>query len=174
MSNKSPEQNTPLARFAESPAPWILAFTIAAAVGGLAISTKHRARQERLERMSQTREGIWYDKSDGPAPAGTAPTVATSDQAKANPVTDERPSNDREPVKPSAEETSANASAREHLPSDDLELNVEGKTPPRHNMPPLALFIAISLAALAAGLGLLSYLRSVSRERAPRRRGKDP
>lgn len=174
MSNKSPEQNSPLARFAESPAPWILAFTIAAAVGGLAIATKHRARQERLERMAQTREGIWYEKSDDAAPTGAAPAVALADPAIAHPTAAEQSSNDREPAAPNVEESHGQTSAREHLPSDDLELNVEGKTPPRHNMPPLALFIAISLAALAAGLGLLSYLRSVSRERAPRRPRNDP
>jgi hypothetical protein len=167
MSNAPPKQNSPFRRLAESPVPWIVAFGFAAVVGGAAIASKHRARQERLERMSQTREGIWYDKSDGP-PSKPVNLPDAAKLAAATVVAEQSPRG-TEDVVITNEGAAALPSAPEHLPSDDIELNVDGANPPRHNMPPLALFIAISLAALAAGLGLLSYLRSVSRERAPRR-----
>jgi hypothetical protein len=161
MSNTPPEQNTPLRRFADSPAPWILAFGVAALVGLFAVAPKHRARQERLERMSQTREGIWYDKADAAEPASSA--------GQAESATAEQPPRDAENAGPSTEGAATAPSSREHLPSDDIELSVDGRAPPQHEMPPVGIFVAISLAALAAGLGLLSYLRSVSRERTPRR-----
>jgi len=169
MSNTPPKQDSPLGRFADSPAPWILAFGVAALVGLFAVAPKHRARQERLERMSQTREGIWYDKPDAAEPTESAPATAA-----AEPATAEQPPHNAENAGSTAVGAATESSSREQLPSDDLELSGEGKSPPKHEAPPVALFVAISLAALAAGLGLLSYLRSVSRERAPRRPRNDP
>lgn len=106
--------------------------------------------------MSQTRDGIWYDKPD---------EIAQAEPAHIDNAPAEQAPGD-------AKDTAAPPPAREHLPSDDIELTTDGRTPKRE-MPPVGIFVAISLAALAMGLGVLSYLRSVSRERGPRRARSD-
>ena len=149
MSNVPPERKDAPRRFADSPAPWVLAFGVAALVGLLAIAPKHHARQERLERMAQTRDGIWYDEADLAAPRSQSP-------AQEPPVAES-------PVDEGPAQPLASGAIEELLPSDG-----GSESPARREMPPVAIFVSLSLAALAAGLGLLSYLRSVSRDR-PRR-----
>ncbi len=153
MSNAPPERDEAPRRFADSPAPWILAFGVAALVGLVAIAPKHRARQERLERMAQTREGIWYDKASPAAPLSqaTASEPKGENPAKAESPVEERPT----PLEAGAIE--------EPIPTDG-----DSEAAARRETSPVAIFIALSLAAVAAGLGLMSYLRSVSRDR-PRR-----
>ncbi|HEY2838832.1 MAG TPA: hypothetical protein VGJ26_06775 [Pirellulales bacterium] len=152
MSETPPERNSTLRRLADSPAPWIVAFGAAALIGLLAIAPKHRARQERLERMAHTREGIWYDK----------PELESSNESSTV-----SPPNELQPTPPSAENVETAPPS-----SDEFEQAVSNP-PTRHEMPPVAVFVALSLAVLAAGLGLLSYLRSVSRDRRPRPRRDD-
>lgn len=145
-------------RLADSPVPWVLAFGVAALVALFAIAPKHHARQERLERMAQTREGILYDKS------GLTETSAQPSEPPAEKAPDALQPTERR----------VNSPATERLPSDDIEPPPVDQRPAKPEMPPVAVFIAVSLAAVAAGFGLLSYLRSVSRDRRPRSPENDP
>lgn len=186
-SNASPEPNDARWPFADSPAPWVLAFGAAALIGLLAIAPKHRARQARLERMAQTRDGIWYDPAEWTPPAEAGEPIAQAGPtAQVGPIAQtesaEQPGavqqTDDSAIGPDVVPPLTAAPPAEDSPEKLAEGAIEVGDPPpepgvavvpaRRTNSPAAMIVALSIAAVAAGMGLLSYLRSVSRVRPPR------
>jgi hypothetical protein len=151
----SPEPTRPSAgpeeprRLSDSPLLWFFVFGMMGLLALVVIAPKHARRQERLERMADSRERPFIEHAVDPSEISEQPPADESSQV-------EEPFR-RDEARP-VDGPLGTSSSREATPQPQ-ESPRPGKTPLSRSLVPLMAFLAAVLAIVAAAVGMARYLR---------------